>query len=239
MKALYEPKGRALEYAPLAVNLYRGCSHGCTYCYAPLATYRTREAFGQPEPRSGILEALEKDCSGRKDIKRAPVLLCFSCDPYQPLEGTQLLTRGAIEILHRHGFPVIILTKAGSLAQRDFDLLGPQDKFGVTLTGLWVNDVVEWEPNAARPVYREANLAAAHRRHIPTWVSLEPVLNPDWTLEVIEQTAPDVDEYRIGTWNHDARAKAIDWHKFAHDVTALLDSLGKRYTLKDDLRKWL
>jgi len=237
MKALYEPTGRAKEYADLAVNTYRGCSHGCTYCYAPAATHRTREQFAKPEPRIGILEALEQDCAGRKDIKRAPVLLSFSHDPYMPIEAEHKLTRGAIEILHRHGFPVIILTKAGALAQRDFDLLGPQDKFGVTLTTLSMRDAAIWEPQAALPLARVANLVQAYLRRIPTWVSCEPVLDPFWTSEVIKATSHYVDEYKIGTWNHDVRAKEIDWPKFARDVVKLLDSLGKRYYLKADLRE--
>ena len=44
---IYETRGRAREYCELAANLYRGCSHGCIYCYAPSATYKTRENFTQ------------------------------------------------------------------------------------------------------------------------------------------------------------------------------------------------
>ena len=62
MIAIYEPKGKALEYAPLALNLYDACPHGCTYCYCPAVLHRPPASFfvaGQP--REGILAAVERD----------------------------------------------------------------------------------------------------------------------------------------------------------------------------------
>lgn len=55
MNVIYEPKGKAGEYSPLAVNLYRGCDHGCTYCYAPAATRTARETFSCPVLRPDII----------------------------------------------------------------------------------------------------------------------------------------------------------------------------------------
>ena len=53
---IYEPKGRAREYSPLAANLYRGCGHGCIYCYAPAVTFTAREVFrSHPCPRQDVL----------------------------------------------------------------------------------------------------------------------------------------------------------------------------------------
>ena len=60
MNAIYEPRGAAAEYAPLACNLYRGCGHGCKYCYAPACLRMGREEFARPAPRPGILDALGK-----------------------------------------------------------------------------------------------------------------------------------------------------------------------------------
>ena len=49
MSIIYEPRGKAREYAELAVNLYKGCSHACVYCYAPAATFCDREKFSSPD----------------------------------------------------------------------------------------------------------------------------------------------------------------------------------------------
>ena len=53
LDVVYVPKGAALEYAPLAVNLYTGCSHGCKYCFAPACLHVTREEFSVPVARKG------------------------------------------------------------------------------------------------------------------------------------------------------------------------------------------
>lgn len=151
MSVIYEPRGRAREYAALAANLYAGCEHGCVYCYAPSAVRRARDDFhGAVKPRKNILAGLEKDAerlAGSKDR----VLLSFTTDPYQPIEEELGITREAIKILHRHGLHVEILTKGGTRAARDFDLLMPGDAFATTLTFLDEDKSREWEPKAALP----------------------------------------------------------------------------------------
>lgn len=62
MRIIYAPRGRALEYAPLAVSLYRGCPHGCVYCFVPDSTKIDREKFLQPYARKDALALLRKDC---------------------------------------------------------------------------------------------------------------------------------------------------------------------------------
>ena len=63
MNVIYEPKARAAEYAPLAVNLYTGCLHSCRYCYAPDVARKKRSVFHtQVKPRKNILRLLENDC---------------------------------------------------------------------------------------------------------------------------------------------------------------------------------
>jgi DNA repair photolyase len=239
VQAIYEPKGRALEYAPLACNLYRGCGHGCTYCYAPATIRMNRDEFhGNPQPRLGILEALEKDAKKLAGDPR-PVLLSFTCDPYQPINDQYGLTRQAIHILNRNNLAVHILTKRGKLAAHDFDLLerNPLNAFGTTLTWTSPTTSREWEPGASLPEERWEALRLAHKRHIPTWVSLEPALSPRAAIMNIRITRDYVDLYKIGKWNYDARAKEIDWPAFREEVTALLDRLGKKYLIKRDLRE--
>jgi DNA repair photolyase len=55
MKAIYEPSGKAKEYGNLACNLYKGCGHKCSYCYAPSVLRMDRQEFyNNPQPREGI-----------------------------------------------------------------------------------------------------------------------------------------------------------------------------------------
>jgi DNA repair photolyase len=165
------------------------------------------------------------------------VLFSFLSDAYQSFDSQVGLTRRAIALLHDWGIPVAILTKGGLRATRDFDLLTARDSFACTLTTLDDDTSRWWEPGAALPTERLAALRIAHDRGIPTWVSLEPVLNPADSLACLEASADFVDEYKIGVLNYCAEAKGIDWHKFGHDAVALCDRLGKAYYLKHDLRK--
>ena len=122
---IYEPKGKALEYSPLAANLYKGCSHACSYCYAPSATFTNREIFISDQfikPRPNILEQIERDAKKLKNDTR-PILLSFTSDLYQPANDKFKLSRHAIEILNKHNLTTTILTKGGLRACNDFDLL--------------------------------------------------------------------------------------------------------------------
>ena len=132
---IYEPKGKAGEYSKLAVNFYSGCGHRCEYCYAPSFMRTPRETFNQPTPRKDILQKIKQDATLlQKEHESRPVLLSFTCDPYQPVDEYHQLTRQTIQILHHHNLNVTILTKGGKRAERDFDLLTHDDSFEVTLT---------------------------------------------------------------------------------------------------------
>ena len=235
-KVIYQPKGRAREYAPLAVNLWTGCSHGCDYCYVPGVLRVDRPRFHQTvTPRKGVLDALEREAPGYRGTKDR-VLLCFTCDPYPPEEQTNLVTRRALEIFRRYKVPVAVLTKAGNLAQRDMDLLEGMDAhFGVSLS--WADDAKRtiWEPHAGSVEQRITNLVVAKSMGIHTWMSVEPVIDPDQAFMAIENTLAVVDTYKVGKWNHDTRARAIDWAAFGFDVRGLLEGAGKDYMIKKDL----
>jgi len=236
MTAIYEPRGKAREYSPLACNLYKGCQHGCIYCYAPSATRTTATDFVNAKPRKDILKHLEKDCYKWTENKNN-VLLCFTCDPYQPIENKYQLTRKAIYMLNMHSFPVQILTKGGRRATKDFDLLqkNPKNTFSVTLT--LDNDKLSqhWEPGAALPQERIQSLKIAHDKGIKTWVSFEPVLDPKAVYRLIEITHNFVDLYKVGKLNYHPHAKTIDWPLFRETVIKILKQLDKPYYIKKDL----
>lgn len=245
MNIIYEPRGRAAEYAPLAANLYRGCDHGCIYCYSPAVLRMKREVFSHSTTRNTpqLMQQFEKDVieMERKNDER-PVLLSFTCDPYQHIDVHELLTRRALKCLFDHGRNVIILTKGGSRSERDLMLMAAYHKqvmYGVTLVFADDLDAAIREPNAAPTSERIEVLEHAHDLGIKTWVSLEPVYYPEDSLELIDRTKDFVDLYKVGTLNHQPEAKTIDWSKFAADVVAKLDSIGIDYYIKKDLKKYL
>jgi len=237
MALIYEPAGRAREYAALACNVYRGCDHACSYCYAPAATRRQRDDFRHPVPRTDFLPALRREAEARAPSE--PILLCFTCDPYQSLDEKLGTTREAIKILHDAGHAVHILTKGGSRALRDIDLLTPRDAFATTLTLLDDGASLEWEPGAALPSDRIATIREFHGAGVPTWVSLEPVLDPDIALDIIRKTHRFVDLFKVGRLNYSEHARSIDWAGFAARAVDLLESLGKKFYVKRDLAVFL
>lgn len=243
MKVIYQPAGRAREYAELACNLYSGCDHGCTYCYAPLALKRSREQFAISAIRKDILKTLEKDCremSRNKDPRS--VLLSFTCDAYQHLDSLEQITRAAIQILIRHGIHFTILTKGGNRSLRDLDLLtAHKDLVTYAATLVFTNEDQrrQYEPNAAPTNERIICLKTMHDSGITTWVSLEPVFDPNQSLDLIRQTHEFVDLYKVGKVNYMKEGKEIDWHAFVHNATSLLESLGKKYYIKNDLKQFI
>ena len=240
MTALYEPKGAAREYAALAFNMYKGCEHGCIYCYAPNATFKKRDVFyGNVQPRKDIIEILKKDIRRliKKKVKKEPVLLSFTCDPYQSTEKDLMLTKQAIQILNENGFPVRILTKAGKLAQRDLKLLSQfsNNEFGTSLTLSRKKDSLEWEPFAATPQERIDNLVAAKNEGLFTWISLEPIIDPEQALDIIEMTWNFVDFYGVGKLNYHKHQKTIDWIETRERIRNRLTSYKKNFMFHESL----
>jgi len=240
MNVVYEPKGRAREYSALACNLYRGCTHGCRYCYAPACMRTSLEKWhANASPRTNVIDLFLKDARQLRGDKRK-ILFSFLSDPYQPLEATEKLTFQALEIVNMYRLKSQILTKGGQLATRDLDLMSScGTELGVTIC--FANDTKrhEWEPDAAPISERISLLKAAHERGIHTWVSLEPVIDPEEALQVIRLTHHWVDRWKVGKLNHmKAVEQSVDWKKFRLDVEGLLQEVGAAYYIKDDLRTY-
>lgn len=238
MSVIYEPRGKAREYAALSCNIYRGCGHGCTYCYAPSATFTDRHKFfSSPSIRTDILKHVKKEASTLKT--NDPVLLCFTCDAYQPLDVETGLTREVLRVFDFHKIPCQVLTKGGMRASRDFDILCKDNRnlFSVTLTHDDPTVSLEWEPGAALPEDRIESLKTAKQHDISTWVSFEPVFDPEAVYRLIEKTHSWVDLYKVGKLNYHKAAKGINWRGFREKTIALLEKHGKAYYIKDDLKK--
>lgn len=236
MPVIYEPKGRAREYSPLALNLYNGCSHACKYCYGPGITHRTKEEYRQARARKDIVKLVKADMMVFAGDPR-PILLSFSSDPYQPLEAELGITRQVLEVLGEAGCKIRILTKGVLVAHRDFDLMKKYDaEFGVTLVFDSEGDRQIWEPGADTTQQRMAALKEAHTLGIRTWVSMEPVFYPSQTLELIRSTQNFVDRYAVGKLNHMPHIeRRIDWEKFVEDLMPELAAAERHYYIKDDL----
>lgn len=248
MSLIYEPKGPAAEYSELAMNHFVGCSHSCTYCCVP-RTLRIPKAefhgqiesktFGKlPRFKFNVLERLRKEAPKFSGTDKR-ILLCFACDPYQPLNNSIQITRQVIHILRQYDIPFQVLTKAGKRSEVDLDLYRPCDAYAATLT-FWDSDqAIHYEPYAANPLERANVLSVAHAMGIETWVSLEPVIDPEQSLEIIKQTHEFVDLYKIGTLNYQPPPQPIDWRAFGMDAIALCRRYGKPFFIKSSLAKCL
>ncbi len=243
MKVIYEPKGKAGEYGELAVNLYNGCGHGCVYCYAPSVVHKSREEFfGNPQPRRDIIAKLEDDVREMvRNGDRREVFLCFTCDPFQPLEQFEAATHNAILLFEKKHIRYRILTKTGYFALDTLRHVSTPElcTFGTTLVFHSDIDAGRYEPNAGTTSERIHCLIDMKNRGFKTWVSLEPVWTPEDAFELINRTYTFVDEYKIGKLNYHPQSKNVNWVKFAKDVSELCKSLGCKYILKDDLAKLL
>ena len=244
MPIIYEPMGKAREYSALAANYYKGCSHGCVYCYVPSCLLKTREEFHSDiAKRPRVLEEMERDLKklSASSKSRETILFSFTSDPYQPFDSEARTTREAIALCNRFDFPVQILTKGGLRSVVDLDILSKfsGNKFAATLTVCSEKDRLKWEPNAPPYEERVEALRLAHEAGVETWVSFEPVLYPEDVYKIVKETAGFVDLCKVGKLNHHPHAKTIDWKKFAVNITAMLDSLGKSYRVKEDLRGFI
>jgi DNA repair photolyase len=238
---IYAPRGQAGEYAPLAANPYRGCGHACKYCYVPQVTKQDRAEFNSGAvPRPDYMDRLRADA---KKYEAAgiteQVMISFTSDPYHP--GCTDITRHAFQVLQAYGLGICALTKGGTRALRDIDLFRPRrDAFAATLTTLDDRFSQKWEPGAALPADRIAALRAFHERGIFTWVSLEPTLDIEASLSIVETTRGFVDLYKVGRANYLKEiTTTTDWRGYTLRMIDRLNALGKNHYIKADLQPYL
>lgn len=238
---IYRPAGQAGEYAPLATNPYKGCGHGCLYCYVPLATHQDRREFDKGAvAREGFLDRLRRDAVRyQRAGVDAQVMLSFSTDPYHP--GVRELTRPTLETLAEHGMAFCTLTKGGEVALEDLDIFRPaRDAFASTLTTLDERFSKKWERNAPLPASRIAALRKFHDRGIFTWVSLEPTLDVEASLEIVRATHGFVDLFKIGRANYLKEiTRTTDWRDYTLRMIEQCQRLGIAHYIKRDLQPYL
>jgi DNA repair photolyase len=167
-----------------AVNPYRGCEHGCVYCYArpshaylgysPGLDFETKLLF-KPE----VAELLEKELRKPNYVART-MALGSNTDPYQPIERTLKLTRAILHVLDRYNHPVGIVTKSAGVL-RDLDILTSMAKrklvrVYLSVTTLDASLARKMEPRAATPARRLQAIAELTRAGVPAGVLVAPMI---------------------------------------------------------------
>lgn len=237
---IYAPGPQANEYSALALNPYRGCGHKCAYCWVPDMIRMPRKEFDLGAiPKADYMARLLKDAGKYQALGiTEQVLMCFSTDPYHP--GDTSLTRECIEVLIGHGLTFCTLTKGGTRALRDLDLFRPErDAFACTLTSLQDDFSLRWERAAALPGDRIEALKRFHEAGIFTWVSLEPTLDTEASLAIVEATHGFVDLYKVGRANYLPMTKHTDWRSYTLRMIDLMGRVGANHYIKRDLQEYL
>ena len=167
-----------------SVNPYRGCEHGCIYCFA-----RPSHAWLNLSPgldfetkliaRPGIAAVLARELSA-KTYRPAVIALGTNTDPYQPIEAQARLMRQVLEVLADHRHPVAVTTK-GTLVERDIDLLAPMAaqglaRVGISITTLDRDLARRMEPRAPSPQRRLEVIRRLTQAGIPVRVMVAPVI---------------------------------------------------------------
>ena len=167
-----------------SINPYRGCEHGCIYCYArPSHAYLSLSPGLDFETRlfykAGATRRLEEE-PGRPGYVCKPITLGANTDPYQPVERRFLVTRSLLEVLQRFRHPVTIITK-GSLVLRDIDLLAELARHrlaAVIVSVTTLDNAIKrtLEPRAASPRSRLCTIERLVAAGVPGGVLVAPVI---------------------------------------------------------------
>lgn len=167
-----------------SINPYRGCEHGCIYCYA-----RPTHAYLDLSPgldfetkifaKTNAAQLLRTELGNPRYVC-SPIALGANTDPYQPVERKLRITRGIIQVLHDCHHPLFITTKS-SLIERDLDLLQAMAAQGLVRVYLSItslrNDLARrLEPRAVAPERRLQTLAVLQRAGVPAGVLFAPVI---------------------------------------------------------------
>jgi DNA repair photolyase len=209
-----------------SINAYRGCEHGCVYCFArPTHAYFglssgldfETKIFIKPEAPRLLDQELR-----RKGYDVAPIAMGTNTDPYQPLEREHRITRGILEVLRDYRHPFTIITK-NHLVTRDLDILGPMGKDNLCRVGLSVTTLDRdlarrMEPRASTPARRIEAIRMLAAAGVSTGVMAAPMIPAlnDREMEKILEAAAEAGASWAG-----------------HTVIRL------PYEIKDLFREWL
>lgn len=244
-KVIYQPSGKAKEYAEWACNFYVGCSNNCTYCYLKKGIGKAVLGGDKPKLKKGLdenkaMDIFDKEFSKNLDsLKDHGLFLSFSTDPM--LKETEDLTWYAIFKCVRNGVHVHILTKRtewikGFLYMLNMNSDNMEDKelreychFGFSITGN-----PELEPNASSEFDRIASLLILKELGFKTFVSFEPLIHFDRAKKLIPIIAKYCNEIKIGLLSG-GKYKKEDVIEF----TEWLKTIDINIILKQSIKKYL
>jgi DNA repair photolyase len=167
-----------------SVNPYRGCEHGCIYCFArpthaymglsPGLDFETK-LFAKPD----AAKLLERELA-KPGYKVRPIAIGTNTDPYQPIEKEWRIMRQVLEVLKACDHPVMIVTKS-AMVMRDIDLLAPMAEKGLAKVGLSVTTLDRklarlMEPRTSTPAKRLEAIKALSEAGIPSTIMMAPVI---------------------------------------------------------------
>ncbi len=167
-----------------SVNPYRGCEHGCIYCFArPTHAYMglspgldfEARLFAKPD----AAKLLERELA-KPGYKVRPIAIGTNTDPYQPIEKEWRIMRQVLEVLKAAHHPVMIVTKS-AMVIRDIDILAPMAEKGLAKVGLSVTTLDRklarlMEPRASTPTKRLEAIKALSEAGIPSTVMMAPII---------------------------------------------------------------
>lgn len=255
-KAIYQPTGKAAEYSPWACNFYTGCSNDCEYCYCKRGVMshvwstesRLKKCFKDEYDALAIFQG--ELIMNLEALKKTGILFSFTTDPMLP--KTYIWTLEAAGIALDYGVPVQILTKCTQwLSDPDtylmFDSILWKDKhhllaFGFTLTGC-----DDKEPGASLNDERIEAMRELHDLGFKTFASIEPIVNLDSSVRVMEKALPYCHLFKVGLMSGGAKPDRYELKKVVNDWNQILDKRGQKVYWKqsvvdylgDDFTFWL
>lgn len=238
-KAIYQPKGKAAEYAKWACNFYVGCSNGCTYCYCKKGVLATHMGSDKPilkkcfRDEEDALNIFSKELySNLHELQKHGLFFSFTTDPM--LKETAALTMGAVFLCVNNFIPVKILTKSTTYIEQFLcsiiDIDWSYISFGFTLTG---HD--ELEPGASTNEERIQAMKKLHDAGFKTFGSIEPIIDFESSFQMIQETQGFCDLYKIGIMSG-SKYSRYDVLNFVGSVYTTVGNNSKIY-FKDSLLK--
>ena len=250
-KALYTPKGAAMEYGRIGCNFYTGCPHECEYCY--LKRGITGKALGKTDvtlkkcfkDEEDAIEVFKREINKHKEeCLLHGVFFSFTTDPMIP--ETRWLTMRSIVACRTLGIVPTVLTKNATFLEDEERILPlliaiPKQtrkyvRIGFTLTG---RD--DMEPNASTNAKRIKAMDKLHWMGFSTFASIEPVVDWESSMRVIEQSLPYCDHYKIGLRSGVKKDyyEPVETYKSVVWIKQLIKNAGRTVYFKESVRQWM